>query len=202
MAARLEIWTRSGPETAVLESRRLTIGKAPTNDIPVPGDATMSRLHAAFEPYGESWCVRDLGSRNGTWVNGERVLAERPLRHGDEVTVGKTRVVFRADRPADLTVTTAAEPPPELTRRERDVLIALCRPVFSGAMFTRPATIRQIAGELYVTENAVKQHLSRLYDKFGIHSEGGEPKSVRLANDAIQRGAVRLADVRAGGKTT
>jgi hypothetical protein len=65
--------------------------------------------------------VRDLDYRNGTFVNGQRVWRERPLRPGDELRVGATRLVYRSDEPAGGTGTQASEPPPELTRREREV---------------------------------------------------------------------------------
>lgn len=202
MPAYLEIWKLSGTELVALDADRVTLGAADTNDVNVESDRSISRLHAVFERIGGGWCVRDLGSRNGTFVNGERILGERVLRHGDEIRAGATRFVFRAERPtAAGTMTEAAEPPPDLTRREREVLLALCRPVLSGAMFTKPAAIKEIAKELFVTENAVKQHLSRLYDKFGIHDGEGEPRTVRLANEAIRRGAVSIADIRATGGT-
>ena len=51
-----------------------------------------------------------------------------------------------------------------------------------------------MAGELYVTEAAVKQHLQNLYDKFAIPTEGD--RRVRLANEALRRGAVTLAQLR------
>ena len=52
-----------------------------------------------------------------------------------------------------------------------------------------------IAEQLVVTEAAVKQHLLRLYDKFGVY-DSGERRRVRLANEAIRRGAVTLSDLR------
>jgi DNA-binding NarL/FixJ family response regulator len=91
-------------------------------------------------------------------------------------------------------VTRAVEGPPELTRRERDVLVVMCRPVLTRNMLTEPATIREIAAELVVSESAVKKHLGRLYDKFGIH-EAEERRRGRLVNDAIRRGAVTMGDV-------
>jgi tetratricopeptide (TPR) repeat protein len=78
---------------------------------------------------------------------------------------------------------------PELTRRERDVLVALCRPLARGAAFTEPASIHDVADALGVSEAAVKQHLTHLYDKFGIF-EGEERRRVRLANVALSEGAV------------
>ncbi len=64
--------------------------------------------------------MRDLASSNGTFVNGERVWSDRPLRHGDEIRFGRTRVVFRAaDVTLDVTVTRTADPPPDLTPPQR-----------------------------------------------------------------------------------
>jgi DNA-binding CsgD family transcriptional regulator len=148
-----------------------------------------------LERYGAGWCVRDLDSRNGTFVNGQRVWRERPLRPGDELRVGAARLVYRSDQPSGGKATQASEPPPALTRREREVLGVLCRTVLAGAAFTEPASIRQIAEVLVVSEAAVKQHLAHLYDKFGIHG-GGERRRVRLANEALRRGAVTITDLR------
>jgi hypothetical protein len=46
-------------------------------------------VHAVFERFGDTWCVRDLGSRNGTFVNGDRVIGERALHAGDEILLGR-----------------------------------------------------------------------------------------------------------------
>jgi hypothetical protein len=74
------------------------------------------------------------------------------------------------------------------------VLIALCAPLASGDVFTEPATVREIAATLVVSENAIKQHLQSLADKFGI--EGPERRRSRLANAALDAGVVTLADIR------
>jgi DNA-binding CsgD family transcriptional regulator len=195
MAAYLEVWTAAGQQLVALKAGRLTLGTDPANDLALPADPTLSRLHAALERYGAGWCVRDLDSRNGTFVNGQRVWREHPLHHGDELRVGATRLVYRSDQPSGGTVTQASEPPPQLTRREREVLVVLCRTVLGGAAFTEPASIREIAEALVVTEAAVKQHLAHLYDKFAIHG-GGERRRVQLANEALRRGAVTIAQLR------
>jgi DNA-binding CsgD family transcriptional regulator len=195
MGAYLEVWTPAGRELVALEAGRLTLGADPANDLPLPADPTLSRLHAVLERYGAGWCVRDLDSRNGTLVNGQRIWRERPLRSGDELRVGATRLVYRSDQPTSGQATQASEPPPQLTRREREVLLVLCRTVLDGAAFTEPASIREIAEALVVSEAAVKQHLGHLYDKFGVHG-GGERRRVRLANEALRRGAVTITDLR------
>jgi DNA-binding CsgD family transcriptional regulator len=195
MAAYLEVWTLAGRELVALEAGRMTLGADPANDLALPADPTVSRLHAALERYGADWCVRDLDSRNGTFVNGQRVWRERPLRPGDELRVGATRLVYRNDQPTGGKGTQASEPSPELTRREREVLLVLCRTVLGGEAFNEPASIREIADALVVSEAAVKQHLAHLYDKFGVHG-GGERRRVRLANEALRRGAVTIAGLR------
>ncbi len=196
MPAFLEVWSDSGAQLVPLEAARVTLGRVASNDVPLPWDTKASRLHAVLEHLAAGWCVRDLSSRNGTFLNGERVDRDRPLTTGDEIRVGRTRMVFRAERNApDPGVTEGAERPPDLTPREREVLLALFRPALAGEVFSEPASTRDIAKALSVSEPAVKQHLLRLYDKFGIY-EGGERRRVRLANEALRRGAVTLAEVR------
>ena len=87
---------------------------------------------------------------------------------------------------------------PARTAGEQRVLVELCRPVLSGRAFTPPSSVRAMAEALFVTDSAVKQHLDRLYDKFGIQTEVGESRRVRLANEAIQCGAVTLKDLTPG----
>jgi hypothetical protein len=191
----LEMWVGSTRDRIVLRGEKITVGQATTNDVPLPFDRTVSRVHCVIEPVASRWCVRDLSSRNGTFVNGERIWGEQPLRTGDEIRVGTVRFVARlADAGVHDDETVGAETGPALTRREREVLIALCRPMFSGDVFREPASTRQIASDLVVTEAAVKQHLSRLYDKFEIFEQEG--RRARLANEAIRRGAVNTAEIR------
>jgi hypothetical protein len=191
----LEMWVGSTRDRIPLRGEGITIGQSPTNDVPLPFDKTVSRVHCVLEQVASRWYVRDLSSRNGTFVNGERIWGEHPLRAGDEIRVGSVRFVARLDDAGvhgDETV--GAETGPALTRREHEVLVALCGPMFSGDVFREPASTRQIASELVVTEAAVKQHLSRLYDKFGIFEQEG--RRARLANEAIRRGAVSTAEIR------
>jgi pSer/pThr/pTyr-binding forkhead associated (FHA) protein len=197
MNSHLEIRKPSGRELITLSGERVTVGKASTNLVSLEHDSTVSRLHAVLENLGFAWSVRDVGSRNGTYLNGEKISAERILRSGDELRVGKSRLIFWERREADddSTISAApAKPPPRLTRRELEVLVVLCRPLLSDDPFPEPASVRRMAQELFVTEAAIKQHLQNLYDKFAIPIEG--ERRVRLANEAIQRGAVTVAMLR------
>jgi pSer/pThr/pTyr-binding forkhead associated (FHA) protein len=178
-----------------LQADRTSVGKAPENDISLPEDPTASHLHAVLERFPAGWCVTDLGSSNGTWVNGERIWASHRLRHGDEIRLGQTRLVFHDPLSAPSAETETEAAPPSLTARERDVLVALCRPLLDRDMFTEPASTRTIAAELVITQAAVKQHLANLYDKFGVPSTDNNRRA-KLANEALRRGAVSLTQLR------
>ncbi len=189
----LEVHTPKGITTATLEAPRLTIGKAESNDLPIPWDPTVSKAHAVLERYTGGWALRDLSSTNGTFVNGQRIWGERPLEAGDEVRLGSTVIMFRASTGARAERTVAVDPPPLITARERDVLVALCRPLVSADVFTEPASISRIAEELFVSTAAVKQHLANLYAKFGVAD--GDGRRARLANAAMSRRAITLSDL-------
>ena len=194
MAPQIEVISGVQSSRLDLLAERSTIGKAVENEVPLPDDATASRLHAVLERFAAGWCVTDLGSSNGTFVNGERIWASRRLRHGDEIRVGQTRLIFRDPLTAAGAATEVEIAPPTLTPRERDVLVALCRPLLARDMFTEPATTRAIADELVISQAAVKQHLANLYEKFGIGADDAHRRA-RLANEALRRGAVSLTQL-------
>jgi pSer/pThr/pTyr-binding forkhead associated (FHA) protein len=178
-----------------LQADRTTVGKAAENDVALADDPSASHLHAILERFPAGWCVTDLGSSNGTWVNGERIWSSHRLRNGDEIRIGQTRLIFRDPLTAAGSQTEADDAPPSLTSRERDVLVALCRPLLDRDIFTEPASTRTIADELVITQAAVKQHLANLYDKFGVLSSDSNRRA-RLANEVLRRGAVSLSQLR------
>lgn len=198
MDAYLEVWGAQGCRPLPLAGERVVIGRDNACQVAFPHDGEVSRRHAVVEQLPVGWSIRDLGSRNGTFVGGQRLLHSCPLEDRDEIRVGQQRLVFRTPTAGPpLAETEAAAPPPELTRRERDVLHALLAPVATADPFTEPASIREMAAALWVSEAAVKQHLANLYEKFGISD--GERRRVRLANEVLRRGAVRLSDLRQSG---
>jgi DNA-binding CsgD family transcriptional regulator len=195
MADIIELWSLGRASLVLLEGQRMTIGRAVENDISI-ADPEASAVHAALEPLAGAWTISDLSSRNGTFVNGERVLAERPLHRGDEIRIGRSRLVYRPEStatPIDLTATPLGVP--DLTRREREVLLALCSGRMPDAIFVEPATTREIATALHVTDAAVKQHLGNLYNKFAL-TLPAERTRARLANEALRRGVISVADIR------
>ncbi len=173
-----------------LRNEVTTVGRGLGVDVRLD-DPSVSRLHAEIVRRGPYYYVADLGlSRNGTRVNG-RPVARRVLEDGDVLTFGTARC--RVEGLPQEAFTAEAElrrsATPELTRRELDVLISLCRPALSDDAFVTPATAKEIAGDLVVTEAAVKQHLLRLYAKFRIPE--GANRRTRLANEVITLGLVR-----------
>jgi hypothetical protein len=96
----------SGPTATLVlpEGRRIpltdapvTMGRLPECQI-VVGDPNVSRLHAEIRPseHGSGWEVADLGSTNGTRLNGTQIRTPTLLRSGDEVTVGATTITFES----------------------------------------------------------------------------------------------------------
>jgi serine phosphatase RsbU (regulator of sigma subunit) len=75
---------------------RVTIGRSRDCDIFLP-DQWLSRHHAEIRRRGQSAFLADLRSKNGTLLNGERVAVERPLRHGDVISLGEHRLTFSED---------------------------------------------------------------------------------------------------------
>ncbi len=88
----LEVKAPNGNKRLELVADPVSIGRLPDNAIQCP-DEGLSRNHALIERYGDGWRIRDLGSRNGTKVNGHRV-AEHRLRHGDLVRLGAVEIRF------------------------------------------------------------------------------------------------------------
>ena len=166
-----------------------TVGRGKHVDVRL-ADPSVSLLHAEIVRRGPYVYVMDLGlSRNGTRVNG-RLIARRVLCEGDAITFGSARCrIFGIDSDEEVGAEQYRSAAPELTRREIDVIASLCRPAMSENAFVAPATAREIAADLVVTEAAVKQHLLRLYSKLRIVE--GPNRRVRLANEVISLGLAK-----------
>ncbi|MGD1073049.1 MAG: SpoIIE family protein phosphatase [Bryobacteraceae bacterium] len=78
----------------VLERDRYELGRTEANALCFPDVTGLSRKHAVFERSGKNWIVRDLGSTNGTFVNGNRLEAGHTLRSNDRIGVGDLSIVF------------------------------------------------------------------------------------------------------------
>jgi pSer/pThr/pTyr-binding forkhead associated (FHA) protein len=181
---------------------RLSIGRQPASDVPLPWDSAVSRVHAALERVGDEWTLVDDGSsRNGSFVNGERVHGRRRLCDGDLIRVGVTTIAYlvpqeRTASSSTIAATSTGVPP--LTAAQRRVLVALCRPIVEGS-FGAPSSNQQIAAELVVGVDTVKTHMHALFEAFGVLGLPQNQKRAELARMAVRRGAVREDELVAVG---
>jgi pSer/pThr/pTyr-binding forkhead associated (FHA) protein len=181
------------------ERDRVTVGRDSSSDIWIDWDKEVSRLHAELTRFGQDWIISDDGlSRNGTHVNGQRVVGRRRLRDGDVVRFGHTTAVFREPMRVDATETRIASEVLDrasLSEAQRRVLLALCRPFKEASGYVTPATNQQIAAELFLSVDAVKTHLRALFAKFGIEQLPQNQKRVRLVELALKSGVVSPRDL-------
>jgi DNA-binding CsgD family transcriptional regulator len=177
---------------------RVRIGRTADNEVHLAGDAEVSRAHAVIQAAGAGWIAVDDGmSRNGTYVNGERVLRHRRLEDRDIVRVGRTSILFRSPSAVDDASTAVARAAPlaKLTDAERRVLIALCRPLLEPGLVATPASNQEIANELVLSLPGVKSHVRSLFEKLGVADLPQNRKRAELARRALEIGLVSARDV-------
>jgi pSer/pThr/pTyr-binding forkhead associated (FHA) protein len=155
-------------------------------------------LHAELEAIAGEWTVSDDGlSRNGTYVNGNRISGRTRLRDGDVLRVGQTSIAFRRPESEDSMPTQVAGQRltlGDLPPTQRQVLVALARP-YKHDEFAVPATNQDIAGELHLSVDAVKSHLRTLFQRFGIEHLPQNQKRSRLVAEALQAGVIATRDL-------
>jgi DNA-binding CsgD family transcriptional regulator len=175
-----------------------TVGRSDHNDVALTWDPEVSRVHAQLEQVGGDWTLVDDGlSRNGSFVNGDRILGRRRLVDGDMLRFGHTAVLFRAPGPAVVSTAVAdAAALVKLSEGERRVLIALCRPLAVRGSVAVPASNRVIADELHLSLDGVKSHIRALFDKLDIEDLPQYEKRTELARRALDTGLVTSRDLR------
>jgi pSer/pThr/pTyr-binding forkhead associated (FHA) protein len=187
---------RDSEETLRVDSvsDEFTVGRNREAELCIHWDDQVSGLHAELEQLGGELTLVDDGlSRNGSYVNGERVRGRRRLRDGDLLQFGRTVVLVRRPTGRDQRATELAiraVSAVELSARQREVLTALCRPLSDANSFAAPATNRQIADELFLSIPAVKLHLRALFDKFGVSDLPQNEKRLALVGLARVSGVV------------
>jgi pSer/pThr/pTyr-binding forkhead associated (FHA) protein len=174
---------------------RLTVGRAPANDIAIDWDPAVSGVHCELELVALAWMVRDSQSRNGTRVNGQRILARVRLGDGDVLHVGQSDLLFRQTAPVavESTLMVGQAWDVELSPRQREVLIELARPRVLDPQGGVLATNDQIATALGIGVDAVKRNLGLMFEKFAL---GGQPQNTKrslLVQRALQQGVITEA---------
>jgi hypothetical protein len=172
----------------------LWIGRSPSADIRLTWDEEVSSLHAQIEIVRDECTLVDEGlSRNGSFVNNERVTGRRHLRDGDVLRFGRTMTLFRGPATAQAESTVVASDAlaaAQVSPAQRRVLIALCRPFKDGAAFATPPTNQQLAEELHLSVDAVKTHMRALFEKFGVQELPQNRKRLAVVERALQAGLV------------
>jgi len=95
MPGQYQLTMRSGPNPGTvyaLDSDQISIGRDSSNEIPV-NDAEVSRRHSRLTFQGGKYVLEDMGSTNGTFVNGQRLTGPRVLKSGEVISLGE-QIVF------------------------------------------------------------------------------------------------------------
>jgi FHA domain len=173
---------------------RATVGRHDSNDVVLADDAEVSRTHAELILVGADWTIVDDGlSRNGTWVNGTRLASRVRLRDRDRLQLGRTTIEYRfpvASAGDSTAVGSGLAASHVLTDTQRRVLVALCRPCTGGDTYGAPASNNEIAAEVFLGIDAVKNHLRILFQSFGLTDLPQNQKRARLAETVIRLGLV------------
>jgi pSer/pThr/pTyr-binding forkhead associated (FHA) protein len=114
--AEFQFVMRSGPTPGKIypiEGNELTVGRESNNSIAI-NDAEVSRKHARLEKRGTSYVIQDLGSTNGTFVNGVRISGIQVLNAGDEVSFGEN-ILLMYEAVVDPNATMVSSPKPAKT---------------------------------------------------------------------------------------
>jgi len=177
----------------------VTIGRGSGCDLRLPWDEKVSRLHAQLDRVGPNWTVVDDGlSRNGTFLNGERVSGRRRLHDGDTLVLGETSFSFRDVRGKTSQLTTVQDEVmtvSSLSATQRQILTALCRPYKQDTHYATPASNLQIAAEVFLSVDAVKTHLRTLFQKFHIEDLPQNQNRTKLVERAFALGIVSRRDL-------
>ncbi|MBE3066809.1 MAG: FHA domain-containing protein [Chloroflexi bacterium] len=114
MAAQFQFVMRSGPTTGKiypLEAPEIIIGRDASNGVAI-NDAEISRKHAKLSLHGSAYVIQDLGSTNGSFVNGQRITGTQVLNPGDTVSFGENIVLmYETAQDPNATVISSAQAP-------------------------------------------------------------------------------------------
>lgn len=164
------------------------MGRNDGNSICLDFDESISGRHARLIHGAGVWSVEDIGSTNGTLLNGKPLVGERRLRHGAEIVFGATVMAFHETTPHPQSTVNQAP----ATRRlfpnttQRKVLVELARPWFAaGTTLTVTPSNPVVAERLAYQPATVRDAISDLYKMARLSRSDGNQREalVRLAID-------------------
>lgn len=194
---------------SLANQKEITLGRAPTNTI-ILDDNSVSRSHCVFQLRGGVYSVRDIGSRNGTFLNGQKIREEFELQHKDIVKVGIYTLRYLEEACAEPYVPIAKEPAKEAPKKEA-TLPAEEFPEISSQESQEEVNLEQ---ETPVSEPSPEAPESIAEAEQGAESESGDevaetPKKITqleqeikasTSNQALQESDVPLEAQAAKGK--
>lgn len=179
------------------DATEYVIGRRPHMPVAVTWDSMVSRLHARVRCIGGEWVVADRPrSKNGTFVNGVRVIESTRLADGDVLRVGRTLLVFEhSDPDTDLEPTQADDGdllPVCRDDLDRRILVALCR---SYVVERRPQPVdnHTIAAEVHQSVHTVRARLKAMYRSTGIALGRGSNRA-ELVRRVVDHGLIGERD--------
>jgi len=180
-----------------LDGDRVVFGRSTEAQVSFPEDFSLSRRHLQLEPEAGGWAVEDLGSKNGTWVNGQRLAGRKRLQAGDRIEAGRLVLTFDPPNsdPGDIVFFADAPVAPQRTVVARlegvlgDVESLSRKPTNSGA--------RKPEGEIPLASTAVRalvQAGRELSGRRPLHELF--PLILNLSLEAVgaERGAVMILE--------
>ncbi len=186
----IRIESADGPHRRIpLARERMTIGRSRESDIFLP-DQWLSRHHAEIRREGDAYVLKDLGSKNGTMLNGESIADERRLRHADVISLGEHRLVFRVD---EMARAEEEAPAPEGTRvfsaRElSDSVLRLDEGAEAAARQNRLLRMQAAALNAFLSHRPLHELFETILD-------------LLLEHVPAERAAILLVDTQAGTLT-
>ena len=173
----------------VLDGERLVLGRGPACDVQLD-DAKVSSDHLELTRHGGAVVAMDLGSSNGTLLNGQPLDRPTRLHHGDTLALGRTRLQLVLSPVAGIDGTEPAQTVgAKLSDQEREVAAALVAPFReSGALAARPASRADIAASVHLSERTVQRRLKSLSMKLALPTHSSRERPHLLAQRILERG--------------
>ena len=147
------------PYSLKIEKTEITIGRSPSNALALD-DHCCSGRHAAIFPSGGGFAVKDLGSKNGTAVNGRRITGEVKLKKGDKIRVGDTTILFGGE---SLTRSSKTVIPAEKVLNPASTVVSIDKPESSPAD-SRAAQLIDAANQALYCDQPLGEFLDRIMD--------------------------------------